>query len=368
MIRMTWGISLTLLAAVGCASPLPIDGRFRGDFRGDARVTADARVAADVRLDGPIRVDLPLVSDPGPIEARTVIAPKGRGPGARIALIDVDGLLLNQNLTGPYSLGENPVDAFREKLRAAAEDSEVVAVVLRINSPGGGATACDIMAEELRRFRLESGRPVVACLMDVAAAGAYYLAVGADRVIAHPTGITGGVGALFNHSNLQDAMAQLNIVYDPIKSGDLVDMGSVTGPLSDASVGLLGAMVDGLQGRFLERLAELRPSMTAEDRATVADGRIVLGDAAVDLHLADRTGYLPDAIAEAKALAGITDAEVVLYQRSGSLARTLYGVAPNTPLQGDLLPFSYPGLDRSKLPTFLYLWQPDPALLRQAGH
>ena len=368
MIRMTWALALTLIAAAGCASPLPIDGRFRGDFQGEARVTADARVAADVRLDGPIRVDLPLVSDPGPIEVRSVIASKGGGPAPRIALIDVDGLLLNQNLTGPYSMGENPVDAFREKLRAASEDPAVAAVVLRINSPGGGVTACDIMAEELRRFRAESRRPTVACLMDVAAAGAYYVAIGADRIVAHPTGITGGVGALFNHYNLQDAMAQLNVTYDPIKTGDLVDMGSVAGPLSDASVGLLGTMVDRLQGRFLERLAEHRPMMSAADRETVADGRIVLGDEAVDLHLADRTGYLLDAIAEAKGLSGIEDAEVVLYQRSGSPSRTLYGVTPNTPLQGDLLPFSYPGLDRSKLPTFLYLWQPDPSLLRQAGH
>ena len=92
-------------------------------------------------------------------------------------------------------------------------------VVLRINSPGGSVTTCDIMAEELRRFRAETHKPVVACLMDLATAGAYFVAVESDRIVAHPTALTGGLGVVFNHYNLQDAMAQLNLVADPIKAG-----------------------------------------------------------------------------------------------------------------------------------------------------
>ena len=83
--------------------------------------------------------------------------------------------------------------------------------MLRIHSPGGGVTACDILAEELDRFKAATRRPVVACLMDVATSGAYYLALGADRIVAHPTSLTGGIGVVFNHVNLQDAMAQLNV-------------------------------------------------------------------------------------------------------------------------------------------------------------
>ena len=116
-------------------------------------------------------------------------------------------------------MGENPVSAFREKLEAAAADPRVRAVVLRINSPGGGVAASDLLAEELRRFRQAMGKPVVACLMDVATGGAYYLAVGCDRVVALPTSITGGVGAIVNHANLQDAMAQFNIRVETIKAG-----------------------------------------------------------------------------------------------------------------------------------------------------
>jgi protease-4 len=223
------------------------------------------------------------------------------------------------------------------------------------------------MAEELRRFRMESGKPVIACLMDVATAGAYYLAIEADWIVAHPTTLTGAIGALFNHYNLQDAMAQLNVVYDPIKSGEHVNMGSVAEPLSETTRKLLEKIVLGYLQRFLERLAQRRPAIRNEDRMKLADGRVVAAPEALSLGLVDQIGYLHDAIAEAKQRGRLSDAEVVVYQRAGSPARSLYAVAPNTPMQSELIPLSYPGLDRSKLPTFLYLWQPDPTILRQGG-
>ncbi len=80
-----------------------------------------------------------------------------------------------------------------------------------------------------------------------------------------------------------------------------------------------------------------------------------------------RLGYLDDAIAEAERLAGTSDSEVVFFQRPGYPTRSLYAIVPNVPLQSELIPLSYPGLERSKLPTFLYLWQPDPTITRLGG-
>ena len=130
-------------------------------------------------------------------------AGRGRSAAGRIAIVDIDGLIVNQNLTGLNSAGENPVAAFREKLALAAYDPAVRAAVLRINSPGGGVAASELMAEELRRFRLETGKPVVACMMDLATGGAYYIAVGADLIVAQPSAITGSIGALVNNYNLE---------------------------------------------------------------------------------------------------------------------------------------------------------------------
>ena len=349
-------VGLAILAAPGCHT-VPIAGK----------IQADASVKAG--FSGTVDVRVPPVSDPGPV-VPVVIRGGAAGPqqSPRVAVIDVDGLLVNQNQTGLYSAGENPVATFREKLGAAGCDPRVRAVVLRINSPGGGVAASDLMAEELRRFRQETGKPVVACLLDVATGGAYYLAVGCDRVVALPTTITGAIGALVNHANLLDAMSQLNVKVETVKSANLLDMGSVTAPLSDDARALFKEMAEGFGQRFAARVARQRPAMSAADRKVIGDGRIVPATRALALHMIDVLGYPDDAVSEAGRLAGINGPEVVLFQRTGYPARSIYATVPNVPLQSDLIPFSYPGLDRSKLPTFLYLWQPDPTLARHAGH
>ena len=342
----------------GC-HPIPVSG----DIRADARVVGS--------INGNFDVKLPMTNDPGPVVPVVVRPGTHGGPGPRVALVDVDGLILNQNQTGLLSAGENPVSNFREKLEACARDPLVGAVVLRINSPGGGVAACDILAEELRRFRLVTGKPVVACLMDVAAGGAYYLAIGADEVIASPNGLVGGIGALFNHANLKDAMGQLAVTLETVKSGDLVDMGSVNGILEErpAERQLFQEMVDGYAERFRTRVGAIRRGMTPADRETAFDGRVVVAPKALALHLVAKLGYLDDALADAEAMIGQPPcgAEVVMFQRAGLPTHSIYSVTPNSPVQGDLFPFSYPGLDRNKLPTFLYLWQADPTLAKTPG-
>jgi protease-4 len=346
--------SLALAVGPGCHA-VPLAGR----------VDTNANVSAGFK--GTVDVRVPPAPDPGPVVPVVVRAAAVGLNAPRVAVVDVDGLLLNQNLTGLYSAGENPVASFREKLEAAAGDPRVRAVVLRINSPGGGVAATDLMAEELRRFRGHTGKPAVACLLDLATGGAYYLAVGCDRVVALPTTVTGAIGAVVNHANLQDAMAQLNVRVETIKSGDLVNMGTVTGPLPDDARALFQEMADGFRDRFASRVRFYRRAMTDADRRAVADGRIVAASKALSLHLIDALGYPDDAIVEAERVAGIQGSEVVIFQRAGYPVRSIYATVPNVPLQSDLIPFSYPGLERSKLPTFLYLWQPDPTLTRLGG-
>jgi len=339
---------------------LPVTATFRGD--------ANANVVADATVKGAFEVKMPTAVDPGEMTATVVRPGKSTTPCARIALIDVDGLLLNQNFGSLYAVGDNPLSAFRDKLDAAARDPRVAAVLLRINSPGGSVTTCDIMAEEVRQFRAETRKPVVACLMDLATAGAYFVAAESDRIVAHPTALTGGLGVVFNHYNLQDAMAQLNLVADPVKSGPKIDMGTVTAPLDEETRVMLQKMADAYRDHLQRRVKERRTAMTAHDHQLVHDGRVVIASQALALHLVDRLGYLHDAIAEAERQAGLSGAEVVLFHRSGYPAHSLYAIAPTPAPLNEAIPFSYPGLDRTKLPTFLYLWQPDPTLPRLGSH
>lgn len=354
---------LLTLGLTGCGHVIPI----AASFRGDAGINADAnlRGAVDVRLP-PVEVKLPTAADPGEMVA-TVVRPgqgAGAGPHPRIALVDVDGVLLNQNYGSLYAVGDNPLASLRDKLDAAARDPQVAAVLLRINSPGGSVTACDVMADELRRFKAETHKPVVACLMDLATSGAYLVAAEADRIVAHPTGLTGGLGVLFNHYNLQDAMAQLNVTADPVKSGARIDMGTVTAPLDDQTRTMIQQMADAYRNHLQEMVRRRRPAMTDQDRQAVADGRVMLASQALERHLVDRLGYVHEAIAEAEQQAHAAGAEVVLFHRAGYPAHSLYAITPSPAPLSESIPMSYPGLDRSRLPTFLYLWQPDPTLPR----
>ena len=131
--------------------------------------------------------------------------------GPAVAEIDVDGILLNMDMTGPGSAGENPVSLFRERLDAAAADPCTRAVVVRINTYGGGVTACDMMRHDLEMFKNRTGVPVVACLLDTGAGGGYYIATAADQIVATPTTITGGIGVILNLYNIEDFLTKNDV-------------------------------------------------------------------------------------------------------------------------------------------------------------
>lgn len=306
----------------------------------------------------------PPMVDNGPLQEFTVIG--GDPSGERIALIDVDGVLLNSNMTGMSSYGENPVAIFREKLDFIAANRCYRGVVVRINSPGGGVTASDIMRRDLSTFKSRTGMPVIACLLDVGAGGAYYLATAADHVVAHPTSVTGGIGVILNLYNLQDAMGEFNIIGVPIKSGDHIDMGSPIREQPDDVRRMLQNMADEFHYRFRQTVEESRP---AHDRRHPEDfdGRVFTASQALQRRLIDSIGYLDDAVAIARQASSRPAAPVMLLHRCRDRARSPYAVTPNVPLQGAALPMSMPGFERSRLPTFLYLWEPDPTLERWGG-
>ena len=205
----------------------------------------------------------------------------------KVAVIDVEGLILNARTSGLLGDGENPVALFRERLEAAAADRHVRAVVLRINSPGGGVTASDIMYEDLVRFREKTHKPVVACLMDVAASGAYYLAMGCDAVYAHPTTVTGSIGVIMSLYNASGLFSMLGVRSDPIKSGPNKDLGNPLRAMTKQERAILQAMVNSFYDQFVKVVAAGRK--LPEDKVReLADGRVFTGEEACRLGLVDR--------------------------------------------------------------------------------
>lgn len=315
-------------------------------------------------MSGDVTTRMPPDNTASSLHGRTV---QGSPCGdVRVAVIDVDGLLVDTNLRGYGSLGENPVALFREKLDAAEADPGVRAVVLRIDSPGGGVTASDIMRRDLSAFKARSGIPVVACVMDVGTGGAYYLATAADTIIAHPTSIVGGIGVILNLYNLEDSLGQFNVVAMPVKAGDKIDMASPLRTMDPEERDILERIAGEFHERFKQEVLRSRPTVTITDNDF--DGRVFTAGEAFDKQLVDAIGYLDDAVTAACESAGLpTGTGVVMYRRCNDRAMTAYDVTPNVPLQNSLLPISIPGLDRSSLPRFLYLWQPDPSLVTAGG-
>lgn len=135
----------------------------------------------------------------------------------------------------------------------------VCGVLVRINSPGGEAAATDLMWHELQTFRTTTGMPVVAYLVDVATGGGYFLATAADMIYAHPATVTGGIRVILNLYNLQDTMAQLNVLGQPIKAGKNIDMGTSARASTPEVKQWFQGMADELHQRFKQVVVKSRP-------------------------------------------------------------------------------------------------------------
>jgi len=279
----------------------------------------------------------------------------------KVALIDVDGLLINQDGGSLWRAGENPVPLFAEKLAAAAGDARVKAVVLRVNSPGGTVSATEIMASHLARFRAETGKPVICCITDLGASGGYYLACGARKILCQSSSITGSIGVITQTVSFTGTMKMLGIKAEAIASGPLKAMGSPLKDLTATEREVFQDMVDEFFDAFVAAVAAGRPRLSAGDVRKLADGRVYTGKQAVALGLADRLGNVHDAVDEAKAAAGARRVKVVMYHRPLGYKANVYSVAPaGAPTaQFNLINLNAGDLALLRRPVFLYLWTTD---------
>ncbi len=299
-----------------------------------------------------------------PVDARDglreyVVEPgKGMFVRDKIAVIDVDGILMNQQASGLFQNGENPVSLFQEKLDAAQKDSQVKAAVIRLNTPGGTVAASDAMYQSLQKFRKESGKPVVANMLDVAASGGYYLACGCDGIMAQPTTVTGSIGTIMQTVSFKGTMDKLGIEAVAIKSGHFKDIASPLKPLAADEQQILQDIILQFYEKFVTVVLDGRKNLDREKLKTLADGRVFTGQQAMEAGLVDRVGYPSDAVEWAKQAAGIQTAKVVMYDRSYGYRSNLYSTAPAIPAGSSLINVELPHWLKAEGPQFLYLWMP----------
>ncbi len=292
----------------------------------------------------------------------TVVHDDGRWFSDRVAIIDISGVILNTRKPGLLGTGDNPVSQLHEKLKHAAEDPRVKAIILRLNTPGGAVTASDAMYRMVRRFREETGKPIVALMMDVAASGGYYVACAADRIVAYPTAVTGSVGVIVQTVSLKPALDRIGVRAEAFTSGSNKEAGSMLGAMSDGHREVLQALVDEFFERFADVVRRSRPGLTDADFALVTDGRVVSGVTATRIGLVDQVGDLESTHEAALRLARIDHADMVLYHTRLEYAGSPFASSPQPPgapiTQINLAQFNLSGWSGAPTNGFFYLWQP----------
>lgn len=298
---------------------------------------------------------------PKPELVEEVVIRESAWASKKIAVLDLDGVLTdarsNSLLGAP---GENPVSLFLEKLDRAAKDDNVRAVVVRINSPGGGITASDILYSELRAFRQRTGKPVIAAMLDVAASGGFYVACAADRIYASPTTVTGSIGVIMLAPDFSGTMSKIGARVNVIKSGELKDAGSPFREMTDKDRAVFQGLIDKMYDRFLSVAATSRTRIPRERLRELADGRVYFGPEAKELGLVDEIGSLHDAIAASKQAANLDkqSIKVVQYSRPYAYRANIYAYGDPPPTQVNLVNVGLPEWLTSPSPQFLYLWAP----------
>jgi protease IV len=307
-----------------------------------------------INLSGCTLLNVNLTPTVSPLKEKEIF-----GDGSnKILLIDIQGTISNGSSRSPLgSLVETGMPArIREVLEKAEDDKDVKALILRINSPGGTVTASDIIYHELKEFKKRNQIKVYAVIMDLAASGGYYIAMAADKIIAHPTSITGSIGVIALKPTINGLMEKLGVGVDVVKSVDKKDFMAPWRPFTVEERRLFQETIDGFHQRFIEIIAENRPELTIDQIKQFADGRIFDSQKSIDNKLIDGVGYLDDAINSIQKDLGLESINVVTYFRPGNYKNNIYS-ALNKPINISLFNMRLsPSLDFN--PVFLYLWTP----------
>lgn len=289
-----------------------------------------------------------------PLEEVTV---EGRGRD-RILLLDVEEIITDVPTRRAFGLveEESTLARVQAELDRARDDRRVKAVVLRINSPGGGATASDQIHAEIVRFKRDRKVPVVAALGDLAASGGYYVACAADRIVAHPTTVTGSIGVLLTNVNLEGLLGKIGVRDETYKAGRHKDLLSPLRGATEEERRIIQGVLDTMHARFVAVVRESRPGLDQARLPELTDGRIFDAPTAVAAGLVDEIGDLRHAIDVAKKAARIEEARVITYKRGGGGSETIYA-GGGVPAQVNLLPIDLGAL-AERQPRFMYLWAP----------
>jgi len=224
------------------------------------------------------------------IKHRTTFEYTSRGSGDKIAVVDINDVIFSSEKTV-------------EQIKNYREDKSIKAIILRINSPGGGVAASQEIYEEVKRTR-DSGKIIVVSMGSIAASGGYYISCGANLIVANPGSLTGSIGVIMQFINFKDLAEKLGIKETTIKSGDLKDSGNPFRDVNNKDSVYFQDIIDNTFTQFTEVVAKER-KMNLDTLMKYANGRVFTGLQAKEYGLVDSLGTFEDAIRITAGIAGI---------------------------------------------------------------
>src|SRR5262245_13424844 len=323
-----------------------------------SRAALAAASAAVLFLSGCILyspIDLGALGSPGPLRENVILGTAG----PKIVLVDVSGVISDEpeRSTLGISRRQSLVAETKSVLEVAADDDQVAALLLRIDSPGGSVSASDTIYHEILSWKTEHKKPVVAFFNGISTSGAYYLAMASDQIVAHPASVTGSIGVIMPGISIEGLMDKYGVADQTLTSGPYKDAGSILRDMRPEEKKQLQSVIDDLYARFTEVVAAGRPNLDKAKIKTPADGRVYSAQQALAAGLVDQIGYLEDAVADLQKRAGVAQSQVVKYTRGNDTAENVYSRAPDLGLSLQSLELALQALQRNGLnPGFYYLW------------
>jgi len=257
--------------------------------------------------------------------------PGGTGAGRMwedaVAVVRIEGVIVSgREPDFPLTTSSNAYsETIIQRLDQAGDDPSVKAIVLRVNSPGGGIVATD----EVYTVLSEIEKPIVVSMGEIAASGGYYVSCAARKIVANPVTLTGSIGVISTMPNFEELLDKIGVQVLVIKSGPMKDELSPYRQPTEEEIAHWQAITDEAYEQFLRVVAEGR-DLDLEEVRKSADGRVYTGKQALELGLVDQLGNLPDAIDLAADLGGIEgEPRLIEYQQAPSLIEMLLsGLSP----------------------------------------
>jgi protease-4 len=235
---------------------------------------------------------------------------------SKIAVLSIDGVI--QDTGDAQSFFESPLynhKTFMEQLDYVKDSDDVKAIILRVNSPGGGVVESAEIHDKIKEIQKDTKKPVYISMGSMAASGGYYVSAPADKIFASPETLTGSLGVIMQGMNYAGLAEKYGVEFNTIKSGPYKDIMSPTRPMTDEERQILQSMIDNSYEGFVKVISEGR-GLSVDEVKKIADGRIYDGRQAKQLKLIDDFGYLEDVIESVRKDEKLGDAQVVKYSEN----------------------------------------------------